>query len=152
MLRKHAWFAVVLLVAFLPTTLLAQEMMHGKWWNNKSVSEEMQLTDGERKQLDEKYTQSRRKMVNLKSEVEKERLELDIALDEKEADKDQINKRYDKLERARSELSKERFRLLTDVRDIVGVERFQTLKSIYRNKKDRMERGYKDRSNHRKRD
>jgi Spy/CpxP family protein refolding chaperone len=151
MLRKNAWFALALLVAFMPTTLLAQEMMHGKWWNDRAVAEEMKLTDSERKNLDQQYTDSRRRMVDLKSKVEKERLELDIALDKEGADKKQINERYEKLEKARSELSKERFRLLTEVRDIVGVERFQTLKSMHRNKKrDRMDRGFKDKSHWRK--
>jgi Spy/CpxP family protein refolding chaperone len=151
MLSKNAWFALALLVAFMPTTLLAQEMMHGKWWNDRAVAEEMKLTDSERKNLDQQYTDSRRRMVDLKSKVEKERLELDIALDKEGADKKQINERYEKLEKARSELSKERFRLLTEVRDIVGVERFQTLKSMHRNKKrDRMDRGFKDKSHWRK--
>ena len=148
MLRKNAWFALVLLFAFLPTTLLAQEMMHGKWWNDKAVAEEMKLTDTEREQLDKEYTDSRRKMVDLKSDVEKERLELDIALDNKDASKKQINDSYEKLEKARSELSKERFKLLTEMREIVGVERFQTLKSMHRDrgrsKKDR--RSFKERS------
>ena len=60
MLRKNAWFVLVLFVVFLPSTLLAQEMMHGKWWNNSSMAEELKLTDSERKILDEKYTESRR--------------------------------------------------------------------------------------------
>ncbi len=152
MTRKNAWLALVLLVVFLPTTLLAQEMMHGKWWNNRSVAEEMELSDSERKILDQKYTESRRKMIDLKSKLDKERLELDIALDREDADREQINKRYEKLEEARSELSKERFRLLTEVREIVGVERFQTLKSMHRNKRNRMDNDYKGRSSHRGRD
>ena len=55
MLRKNAWFVLMLFVVFLPSTLLAQEMMHGKWWNNSSMAEELKLTDSERKILDEKY-------------------------------------------------------------------------------------------------
>jgi chromosome segregation ATPase len=134
MLRKNAWLVLVLLAVFLPGNLLAQEMMHGKWWNNKEVAEEMGLTDSERKSLDKEYTDSRRRMIDLKSKVEKERLELDIALDKKDADKEQISNRYEKLEKARSELSRERFRLLTEMRDIVGVDRFHELKSMHRNK------------------
>ena len=80
MLRKNGWLVLVMFAVLLPSTLLAQEMMHGKWWQDKTAAEEMKLTDGERKLLDEKYTASRRKMIDLKSEVEKERLELDIIL------------------------------------------------------------------------
>ena len=147
MLRKKAWFVLVLLVVFLPSTLLAQEMMYGKWWQNKEMVGELQLTDGEKKILDEKYTESRRKMIDLKSEVEKERLELDIVLDKQDANKGQIIERYDSLENARKKLSKERFGMILEVREIIGVERFQALKAMHRSKtRDRGSRHSKDRS------
>jgi hypothetical protein len=152
MLRNKTWFVLVLLIVFLPSTLLAQEMRHGKWWNNRAAAEELQLTDGEKKHLEEKYTESRRKMIDLKSEVEKERLELDIVLDKQDMNKGQIIEHYDRLEKARAKLSKERFRLLTDVREIIGVERFQTLKEMHRSKmRDKKDRRFQDRSSHRDR-
>jgi hypothetical protein len=146
MLRKNAWFVLVLFVVFLPSTLLAQEMMHGKWWNNSSMAEELKLTDSERKVLDEKYTESRRRMIDLKTEVEKERLELDIILDQQDANKDRISERYDSLEKARAKLSKERFGLLIEVREIIGVERFQELKAMHRSRtRNKMDRHSQDR-------
>ncbi|KPJ98916.1 MAG: hypothetical protein AMJ60_06750 [Desulfobacterales bacterium SG8_35] len=134
MLRKNVWMAVALFWIFLPSALLAQEMMHGKWWQNKVMAEQLELTDSERKILDEKYTESRRKLIDLKSEVEKERLELDILLDSKEVNRGQIFERYDSLEEARAKLSKERFSLLIEVRDIIGIERFQELKLMHRDR------------------
>lgn len=134
MLSKNIWMAVALFWFFLPSSLLAQEMMHGKWWQNKVMAEQLELTDSERKILDEKYTESRRKLIYLKSEVEKERLELDILLDSKEVNRAQIFARYDSLEEARAKLSKERFSLLIEVRDIIGIERFQELKLMHRDK------------------
>jgi Spy/CpxP family protein refolding chaperone len=135
MLRKKAWFVLVMLAVLLPSTLLAQEMMHGKWWNNSAVADEVKLTDTETERLEAKYTESRRKMIDLKSEVEKERLELDIILDKQDANKDQITERYNSLEKAREKLSKERFGMLLEMREIIGAERFQTLKEIHRSKK-----------------
>jgi len=147
MLRKKLLFVLLLLVVFLPSTILAQEMMHGKWWNNSAVEAELKLTDSERKILDEKYTESRRKLIDLKSEVEKERFELDIILDKQGTIKSQIVEQYDRLENARTKLSKERFGLLIEVREIIGVERFQELKAIHRSKAgNKMDRHFKDRS------
>jgi len=134
MLRKNVWIALALFLIFLPSSLLAQQMMHGKWWQNKAMTEQLQLTDSERKLLDEKYVESRRRLVDLKSEVERERLELDILLESPESNRVQISERYDRLEKARANLSKERFGLLIEVRDIIGVERFQELKSMHRNR------------------
>ena len=141
MLRKKAWFVLVMLAVLLPSTVLAQEMMHGKWWNNSAVADEVKLTDTERERLDAKYTEGRRGMIDLKSEVEKERLELDIILDKQDANKDQITERYNSLEKAREKLSKERFGMLLEMREIIGAERFQTLKEIHRSKKGRHSRG-----------
>ena len=138
MLKTRTWFVLMLLIIFLPATVMAQGMMRGKWWNNSSMAEELHLTDSERNSLDEKYVENRRKMIDLKSAVEKERLELDIALDSKDADKSQINEHYAKLEKARAELSKARFDLIIEMRDIIGVDRFQTLQDMHRSRRDSM--------------
>ena len=142
MVKKNVWFVLVAIFVFLPSTLMAQEMMHGKWWLNRALTEKMQLTDSERNTLEEKYTESRRKMIELKSEMEKQRLELAILLDQPDTDKAQIIAQFVKLEDARSELSKERFRLLMEIRDVLGPERYQELKGMYRDRVDsRMDRG-----------
>ncbi|KPK00423.1 MAG: hypothetical protein AMJ60_01470 [Desulfobacterales bacterium SG8_35] len=143
MLRKNAWIGLLLLVVFLPANLLAQEMMHGKWWRDKSIIQELGLTDREEKVLEEKYIESRRKMINLKSEIEKHRFELDLLLGAKDMDKQEIMERYDSLEQARAELSKVRFEMLLDVRETIGVERFQDLKFMHRDR-DRRDRDRKE--------
>jgi len=147
MLKKNVWICLLLAVVFLPSTLLAQEMMHGKWWNDKSVIEELALTDSERNVLNEKYSESRRKMIDLKSEIEKQRFELDLLLDDEDMDRKKIMARFESLEKARAELSKERFEMLMEVRGTIGAQRFQDLKSMHR-ARDRKEvkRFLKDRS------
>ena len=141
MIGKNTWFCMVLMLVFLPATLMAQEMMHGKWWLNKTMTDELQLTDVERQNLENSYTESRRRMIDLKGEVERQRFELDIILGKQDADKEAILAQYTKLEDARTELSKERFRLLIEVREIIGTERFQELKELYRDRaKDKMGR------------
>jgi len=142
MVKINVWFVLVAILVFLPSTLMAQEMMHGKWWLNRSLTANMQLSDSERNTLEQKYAESRRKMIDLKSEMEKQRLELDILLDQPDADKAQIIDQFARLENARSELSKERFRLLMEIRDVLGTERYQELKEMYRDRVgSRMDKG-----------
>jgi len=141
MVKKNVWFILVAIFVFLPSTLMAQEMMHGKWWLNKTLTEKMQLTDSERNTLEGKYMESRRKMIDLKLEMEKQRLELDMLLDKSDTDKAQLIAQFGRLENARSELSKERFRLLIEIRDVLGPERYQELKGMYRDRGSRMDRG-----------
>ncbi|MBW2466597.1 MAG: hypothetical protein JRF02_04785 [Deltaproteobacteria bacterium] len=147
MLRNKVWFALLLIVLFVPSISAAQEMMHGKWWNDRTTAEELQLTENEIKHLEDKYTESRRKMIDLKSDLEKERLELDIALDDQAADKSRIKGHYEKLEAARAKLSKERFGFLLEVREIIGAQRFQALKEMHRSRKrNKMDRHPGDRT------
>ncbi|KPK35619.1 MAG: hypothetical protein AMK70_04975 [Nitrospira bacterium SG8_35_1] len=134
MLRKNAWIGLLFFVVFLPSTLLAQEVMHGKWWRDKSIIRELDLTDSEEKILEEKYVESRRKMIDLKNEIEKLRFELDLLLGAKDVNKQEIMERYNSLEQARANLSKVRFEMLMDVRETIGVERFQDLKFMHRDR------------------
>jgi Spy/CpxP family protein refolding chaperone len=153
MLRKSVWSGLLLLVVFLPSTLLGQGMLHGKWWHDKSIVDELELTDSEKQDLDEKYIDGRRKMIDLKSEIEKQRFELDLLLGTRGIDKQKIMERFESLEQARSELSRTRFEMIMGVREIIGAERFQELKSMHRDR-DRKDakRFSKDRSYYKERD
>ena len=76
-----------------------------------------------------------------------------IALEKRDANKDQIIERYDNLENARKKLSKERFGMLIEVREVIGVERFQSLKEMHRSRtRDKRDRHSKGRSSYRERD
>ena len=138
MLRKSMWISLVFLVVFMPANLLAQEMMYGKWWHDRALIKELGLTKSERQTLDDKYTESRRKMIDLKNEMEKQRFELDLLLGAQDADKQKIMGRYDSLEQSRAKLSRARFEMLMDVRDTLGAERFEELKAMqrYRDRRD----------------
>ena len=137
MSRKNAWIGLLFLLVFLPSTLMAQGRMHGKWWHDKSIRDELALTDDETRILDEKYTDSRRKMIDLKNDVEKQRFELDLLLGSQDADKEQILTRYESLEQARQKLSRERFEMFMGIRDTIGAERFQELKLMRRDRDEK---------------
>ena len=144
MLNKKVWSVLAVLLLFFPSGIFAQDMMDGKWWQSKRVAESLEITDAEKRQLNETYTASRRELITLKSNVEKERFELDNLLDRGDSKKETVLDQYNRLEAARSELSKERFNLLLDVREIVGIERYQQLKVMYRMNRDKRKKRYSD--------
>jgi Spy/CpxP family protein refolding chaperone len=138
MLSNKVCFALVALLLFLPSILFGQEMMDGKWWQNKRIAEKLEITNSEKQSLDDKYVAGRRKLITLKGEVEMERFELDTLLDREDSKRDTITAQFNKLETARSKLSAERFNMLLEVRDIIGIERFQQLKSAHRDRRKKM--------------
>ena len=145
MLDKKVWSVLAVLLLFFPSVLFAQDMMGGKWWQSKRVSESLEITDAEKRQLNETYTASRRELITLKSNVEKERFELDNLLDRGDSKKETVLDQYNRLEAARSKLSVERFNLLLDVREIVGIERYQQLKDMFRMmKRDKRTKRFSD--------
>ena len=149
MLSKKLGALLVAILLFVPAVGFGQDMMGGKWWQNKRIAKELEISKEEKRQLDKTYTASKRELITLKSNVERERFELDNLLDQKDANRKDIVEQYNRLEKARANLSTERFNLLMDVRNIVGIERYQQLKEMHRLKRDKKIKRYKDKDRNR---
>jgi len=144
MLDKKVWSVLIVILLFFPSVVWGQDMMDGKWWQNRKIAEKLEITKTEKQLLDERYVESRRKLISLKSDVERERFELDNLLDRGGSKKETIQDQYIRLEEARANLSKERFNLFLEVRNIVGIERYQQLKAMHRSKRTKTSKRYSD--------
>ncbi len=80
-------------------------------------------------------------MIDLKSNVERERFELETLIESEEMDEDTTKKQFKKLDKARSDLAGERFKSLMESRKILGSGRFKTVKQMY--KKNKRNKRYK---------
>jgi Spy/CpxP family protein refolding chaperone len=117
--------------AFVPINTLEARMPLGKWWHMPPVAEQLNLHGREKEQLDDLFIQNRRKMIDLRSAVEKERLELGILMAKETLDEVAIMGQFKRLGEARANLTAERFRFILEVRKILGAERFQSLKTLF---------------------
>lgn len=138
MLNKILTGVLLIVMATLPNLAMGQGMAGGKWWLNPQISEKLKLTDEEKSKLDEQFVESRRKLIDLKRDVEKERFELETLLERQQLDEDAVKKQHKRLEKTRINLSDERFKLIMQSRKILGNERFQELKAhmkMHRHKK-----------------
>ena len=138
MLKRVIVCVLLYTVAVLPGIAICQDRPFGKWWQDPRMCDQLNLTDEEKNKLDEYYTDSRRRLIDLKSRLEKERFELDTLLESEEVDNDAVRHQFEKLEQARSKLSEERFNFLMKSRTILGNKRFQEVKRMY--KKERRNR------------
>jgi Spy/CpxP family protein refolding chaperone len=131
----------VLIWIFAPVNSLGARIPPGKWWRVPRVSEQLSLNDREKKELDALFVQSRRSLIDLKSTLEKERFELGILMEKETLDEDAIMVQFKKLERARANLAAERFHFFLEVRKILGSERFQSLRMLFKEfREKRLER------------
>lgn len=113
------------------------KMPHGKWWRLPDVQKSLNVTPDEQKKLDEFYTNSRKKMIDLKAAVEKEKLDLEVIMDSEKFNKAACLKQYQSLSDAKSRLGTERFSFITEVREMLGQERYLKIST----KRKAMKRG-----------
>ena len=127
-------FSLVLLVIFLVAPVIAagQDVPGGKWWYNPKIQKNLDLSKKEISKLDKLFAKSRRKLIKLKSEVENEQFELDQLLGQEKVNDAKVKKQFQKLEKARNKLANERLDFVIGVRNILGQDRFQQLKSNYK--------------------
>lgn len=130
---KKAWVVILLIFMIsLPGLAAGQDVPSGKWWYNQKVVQNLNLTKKEVRQLDQLYENSHRKLIKLKNAVEQEQFELDTLLGKKTVDDAKVRKQFKRLESARTELANERLGFVIRVREIVGADRFQQLKTSYK--------------------
>lgn len=151
MLKKS--LSLFLLIIFFTTPALAREendLPHGKWWNNTEVATQLNLTDAEVKILDDMYVNHKRKIIKLYAGVEEEQFELNNLIDSKTLNDEEVLNQSKRLEQARSKLSTERFQFFLDIRKLLGFDRYQQLKSMYRTlRQDRKYDRFKNKMNKR---
>ncbi len=132
MLKKVLMAMLPILVISLPAIVIAQDVPSGKWWYNKKVVKNLNLTSNEVRQLDGLYEDSHRKLIDLKSAVKREQFELDTLLGKEPVDDAKVRKQFQRLEKARTDLANERLGFVIRVREIIGADRFQQLKTSYK--------------------
>jgi len=127
-------FSVMLLAIYLiaPAIAAGQDVPAGKWWYNPRIQNNLDLSKKEISKLDNLFAKSRRKLIKLKSEVEHEQFELDQLLGQNQVNDAKVKKQFQKLEKARNKLANERLQFVIGVRNLLGSDRFQQLKSNYR--------------------
>ena len=116
----------------LPEFAGGQDIPAGKWWYNPKVVQNLNLTQNEIRQLDQLYVGSYRRLIELKNAVEREQFELDTLVSKKTVDDAKVREQFKRLESARTDLADERLRFVIGVREIIGANRFQQLKTSYK--------------------
>ncbi|GEM_PF-1826859 len=124
--------ACLLLTLCLPALAVAQELPLGKWWTIEKIAEPMNLTKEMKDKLDGLYLETRSRLIDLKSSVEREQLNLDRLMMKDPLSETEVMAQFKKLDAARSALNAERFHHVVQERAIIGIDRFQRLEKLFR--------------------
>ena len=124
----------LILTAFIlvPSISQAAEVPPGRWWRVPYFSDALAITDQQKEELDKLFDESRKRLLDLKRELEREKRDLDSMIEQKDLNEHATIAQMKKLESTRTKLAATRFSYSLEVRKLLGHDCFQQLRILYR--------------------
>jgi hypothetical protein len=138
MVLRRVLGMVLLVLLLAPAAARAEEMGQGRWWRWPRLAERVKLSEAQKLQLDDKFYDTRRRLIDFRAAVEREQLELQRLLEQEPLNESAVMGQFKNLDAARGKLAQERFQFIVEVRKIVGVERFRQLEILAKEFKRRV--------------
>ncbi|HET6206228.1 MAG TPA: periplasmic heavy metal sensor [Terracidiphilus sp.] len=101
----------------------------GRWWNDPDMIQKLQLTDDQRKAMDQILLDHREKLIDMRAAVEKSELGLEPMLSDDQPNESQILAQIDKIAQARAELEKANARFLLAIRSKLSPDQWKQLQA-----------------------
>jgi len=130
--KSLAMLAAIVLFLF-PAICRAKEVPPGRWWHLPYFADQLSITDKEKDELDKLFDYNRNRLAELKAQMDEERAELLKAVDQEHLNEISAITKLTKLESTRTLLAATRFSYSLGVRKLLGYERYQRMKTLYRN-------------------
>jgi Spy/CpxP family protein refolding chaperone len=133
MLNKSLAILAAIVLLLFPAICRAKEIPPGRWWHIPYFADQLSITDKEKDELDKLFDHNRNRLGELKNQVEDERNELLKAINQEHLNETSAITKMTKLENTRTLLAATRFSYSLEVRKLLGYERYQRLKTLYKN-------------------
>jgi Spy/CpxP family protein refolding chaperone len=115
------------LVLFAAAAALGAQDLDGKWWKNTQLAEEIGLTSDQADRIEKAFARSRPLLIDLRADLEKKQFALQQAMEDRNAERRDLEKKIEAVENARAELQKTRSGMLLDIRQVLKPEQWQKL-------------------------
>jgi periplasmic protein CpxP/Spy len=102
----------------------------GRWWNDPQVAEKLNLTDEQRKSMDDILQQHRESLIDMRASVDKAELTLEPLMSADQPNESAILAQIDKVAQARAELEKANARFLLALSAKLAPEQWKQLQAI----------------------
>jgi Spy/CpxP family protein refolding chaperone len=102
----------------------------GRWWENPQMAQQLNITDQQKKQMDDIFLQHRLKLIDLDANLEKQETLLHPMIEADQPDETKILSQIDAVAQARAELEKANARMLFDIRKTLTPDQWQKLKTM----------------------
>jgi len=110
--------------------------MHGRWWNDPKLAQEVGLTADQQKKMDDILQQNRLKLIDLNAALQKQEATMQPLMEAEQPDENKILAQIDAIAQARAELEKGNARMLLGIRQVLTPDQWTKLKALRAEKKE----------------
>lgn len=101
----------------------------GKWWTSPDMAQKLNLTDDQKRRMDDIFQQHRLKLIDLQASLEKEEISLEPLVSADQPDDAKVFAQIDRVALARAELEKANSRMLWQVRRVLTPDQWKQLQT-----------------------
>ena len=117
----------------------------GKWWKSPRVSADLNLTSEQSAEIEKIFVRSREKLIDLKADLEKKQLDLQVAMDDKTVNRAAVEKTIEGVENARATLQKTRALMILDMKQVLKPEQWEKLVQRRQERRERLQDRWQER-------
>ena len=103
-----------------------------RWWKLSYASEQLNITPGETKKLDDIYQKVKEKLIDSEAMLQKHMLKLEMQFDSENFDQNKCIKIFKEAQATRTKLALGKFEFALKTREILGKERFEKLLNTFK--------------------
>jgi periplasmic protein CpxP/Spy len=107
-----------------------QGRMHGRWWNNPQLAQQIGLTADQQKKMDDIMQQHRLKLIDLNAALQKQEAIMQPLMEADQPDEGKILAQIDAIAQARAELEKGNARMLLGIRQVLTPDQWKKLQTL----------------------
>ncbi|MGE5275975.1 MAG: Spy/CpxP family protein refolding chaperone [Acidobacteriota bacterium] len=124
---KRAWVVAALALGVALPLAAQPQVPDGKWWKRPRIAAEIGLTSDQSDQIEKIFVKSRPRLIDLKADLERKQFDLQVAMDDRNSDRRDIEKKLETVEDARKELQKARVLMILDIKQVLKPEQWERL-------------------------
>lgn len=133
---KHARYGLLLFLAtvFLADGAYAQGLLkdfpQGKWWTNKRIINQLNLSPDQQTKIESMWLQSRRPLIDQQAELQKRQLDLEELVNKETIDETAALEALDRVEKARASLEYSTLQMRIRIKNALSADQQQKLQTI----------------------
>ena len=116
-------------------------MEHGRWWDNPRITQQIGLTDDQKKKMDDVFQQHRLRLIDLNAALQTQEATMQPLIQADQPDEAKILSQIDAIAQARAELEKDRARMLFSIRQTLTPDQWKKLQTMVHNGPQRLDGG-----------